>query len=181
MDSEMHPVSAAVEPLRAASLERAASEARAVIERVCGWMEAVDWDAQQAAPYPDSRQSRLGFQQAKARYTLVRLLTEEAPNEGYRSYRPNAPEPRVLSLGGMARFISSATENADTQYTAFIAKLTNKVGDVTEATLTGSHVWGHSILTVDGPNGCERWKTQMIVNVSKLGNMFNQWPTRKIK
>lgn len=181
MNSETHPVAAAVEPLRAASLERAASESRAVIERVCGWMEPAGWDAQEVAPYPDSRQSRLGFQQAKARYTLVRLLTEEAPRNGYRSYRPNEPEPRMLCLGSVARFISSATENADTQYTAFIAKLTNKVGDVSEATLTGSHVWGHSILTVEGPNGCERWKTQMIVNVSKLGNMFNQWPTRKVK
>lgn len=181
MNSETHPVVAAVEPLRTASLERAASEARAVIEKVCGWMEAAGWDAQEAAPYPNSNLSRLGYQKAKARYTLVRLLTEEAPSEGYRSYRPNEPEPRVLSLCGMARFISSATENANAQYTAFIAKLTEKVGDVTEATLTGSHVWGHSILKVEGPNGCERWKTQMIVNVSKLGNMFNQWPTRKVK
>jgi hypothetical protein len=27
----------------------------------------------------------------------------------------------------------------------------------------------------------ERWKTQQIVNVSRLGKLFNQWPTRQLQ
>ena len=26
-----------------------------------------------------------------------------------------------------------------------------------------------------------QWRTEMIINVSKLGALFNQWPTRKLK
>jgi hypothetical protein len=54
--------------------------------------------------------------------------------------------------------------------------------DHADASITGTHIWGHSVLTVTLPNGTvERWKTQQIVNQSKLGLLFNQWPSRKMK
>jgi hypothetical protein len=68
------------------------------------------------------------------------------------------------------------------QYTAFIQKLEGKVGAHTAAALDGSHVWGFSILTVTKADGTvEKWKTEQIINVSVLGKVFNQWPSRKVK
>lgn len=61
-----------------------------------------------------------------------------------------------------------------------MAKLIGKIGPVTSATIKGNHVWGHSVLTITNPDAVvEHWKTRQIVNVSKLGKLFNQWPTRK--
>ncbi len=64
----------------------------------------------------------------------------------------------------------------------FICKLVAKVGEVTEASIAGNHIWGESYLTVTTIAGAKQtWKTQQIVNVSVLGNYFNQWPTRLMK
>lgn len=80
------------------------------------------------------------------------------------------------------KFIQAAKADAAAQYEAFVAKLQQKIGEVKNATLKGNHVWSYSILTVEKPDGTvEHWKTQMIINVSKLGKMFNQFPTRKVK
>jgi len=82
----------------------------------------------------------------------------------------------------IAEFVSKAVEAAGAQYTAFIAKLEDKVGAHTAATLEGSHVWGYSFLTVTKADGAvEVWKTQQITNVSVHGLLFNQWPSRKVK
>ncbi|MNE44768.1 hypothetical protein D3C80_1390130 [compost metagenome] len=112
------------------------------------------------------------------------MLTErdipEGAYVGSRSMRD--PDPARMSPNGCALFVKQAQENASAQYDAFIAKLEAKIGEVTAAILSGEHVWGHSILTVTKADGTtEKWKTQMIVNVSVLGNLFNQWPTRKVK
>jgi hypothetical protein len=80
------------------------------------------------------------------------------------------------------RFITRAKEDAAAQYDSYVQKLIGKIGEVTAASLDGDHVWGFSYLTVTLPNGKkEVWKTQMIVNISKLGKLFNQFPTRKMK
>ena len=43
-------------------------------------------------------------------------------------------------------------------------------------------MWSYSFLYVTTPsNGDQCWKTQQIINQSKLGKLFNQFPTRKIK
>jgi len=96
--------------------------------------------------------------------------------------RNNDPEIIRISDDLVARFIKIAKEDAAIQYDEFVAKLVIKIGKVTDATLFGNHVWSFSILTVTKEDGSiEKWKTQMIVNISKLGKLFNQWPTRKMK
>ena len=79
------------------------------------------------------------------------------------------------------RFVQSAMEMAAAQYDAFVDQAGGKIGKCDAASLAGSHVWGHSILTVAKGETVERWKTQQIVNQSVLGTVFNQWPTRKLK
>ena len=81
------------------------------------------------------------------------------------------------------KFAASARETAAAEYDAFVAKLEAKIGDdVAAAELAGNHVWNHSTLTITRTDGSvERWRTSMIINVSKLGKLFNQFPTRKAK
>jgi hypothetical protein len=92
------------------------------------------------------------------------------------------PEFADMSAEKGEKFVQEARENAAFQYEAYVAKLNKKIGPAKSASLTGNHVWGYSFLTVVTESGeTQIWKTQMIVNVSKLGKLFNQFPTRKVK
>lgn len=181
----MSHIAKAVEPVRAEAIARATKEAFAVIARVEKELAEAGGDREKSAPYPNSRFcDKRSFNIKLGKYTLVRMLTEQDVEPGAyvgsRSF--GSPDPARMSPEGCAHFVKRAQEDASAQYDAFIAKLEAKIGEVTEATLKGEHVWGHSILTVTKADGSvERWKTQMIVNVSVLGNLFNQWPTRKVK
>lgn len=181
----MSHIAKAVEPVRAEAIARAAKEALAVIAKVEKELAEAGGDRQVYAPYPNSlREDKRSFTMKRSKYTLVRLLTERDFPEGV--YQPsrssNSPDPARMSPEGCECFVEMAKVDASAQYDAFIAKLETKIGEVTSAILTGEHVWGHSILTVTKADGTsEKWKTQMIVNVSVLGNLFNQWPSRKVK
>lgn len=88
----------------------------------------------------------------------------------------------VSTPEGAAKFILDEVQSAEAQYVEFACKLERKVGEVTEATLDGSHVWGLSVLTVKTVGGeTVKWQTRQITNTSVLGKRFPQWPSRVIK
>jgi hypothetical protein len=116
------------------------------------------------------------------------------------SHTPGTPNIVQVRQDLVQMLLKRAREDASTQYDAFIAKLTKKVveslnGEPDEVELSGDHVWGYSFLKVQkhspkvtSGNGSmfwttliETWKTQQIINVSKLGTLYNQWPSRKVK
>lgn len=178
-----HPVALAVEPQRKEALVRAEKDAKTIVEQVKVKLKEGGWDRAVTAPYPRSDIGCLAFQTKLGFYKLVRRVTKEKPAEDgiYRSRCMNDPDPCVMDSAGIAKFIKEAIDNADLAYTAFINKLVNKIGDCEDASLTGSHVWSYSILQVYKRDGIENWKTQQIVNCSKLGTLFNQWPSRQVK
>jgi hypothetical protein len=160
------PVGRAVHPLKAEAVKAANERAQAVVKSVTENLVKHGMDLNAAAPYPFSMSAWDNRAQAA-----------QAKN----SHRMNAPYVVVMSPDGIEHFIAQSEQVAAAEYDAFICKLVNKIGDCDSATLDGSHVWAHSILTVTKPTGVERWKTQQIWNVSKLGNEFPQWPTRLMK
>lgn len=176
-----NPIEVAVMPLKEAALERAATEAAAVIGRVKAKLEEAGWNRDAVAPYPKSwNVSREEFHKNLGKYRLFCALTKLANSKTCR--RPNEPCIVEMSEEGIARFIKDAKENAATAYDLYVAKLVHKIGETTEAKLEGNHVWGKSylhVVTAAGSKEC--WKTQTIINVSKLGKLFNQFPTRKVK
>ena len=186
------PVGRIVHPLKADAVKSAGDRARATIERVRADLEAHGWKLKDVAPYPRNSYDR----PARAKASLYGSLTKEdevasrawydaapeAEGEARREYfRAGRPEIVRMSERGCERHIATAEEVAAFEYDAFICKLVAKVGDCDDAALEGSHVWGHSILTVRKGDTVERWKTQQIWNVSKLGNPYPQWPTRIVK
>jgi hypothetical protein len=182
-----NPIEAAVMPLKAEAQDRAEQVARLLIAKVYAELEAAEWKINVVAPYPQSmRDSRKVYHEKKARQVFVTSLTT--------MFFPNGDKmnPVITRWDDMEfivrkddeaveRIVKRVRADAATQYDAFVAKLVQKVGAHDAATLVGSHVWGHSILTVQRGPVSERWKTQMIINVSKLGKLFNQFPTRKVK
>lgn len=152
----------AVSHLKAAAQDRAEQYARKVVADVQADI-AAKGGLSAAAPVPRAWQ---------------------APTETTFKYRA-AQQKRELYKAIMAsadKFVQDARDNAAAQYDAFVAKLNEKIGPVTRASLQGNHVWGYSNLTVVTAAGeTQVWRTQQILNVSKLGKVFNQYPTRRVK
>lgn len=173
-------VGAAIHPLKIDAVARARQLAEKRVATVLADLEAHGMDLQKAAPRADWR--RLHTAEAKeqnAKNALYSRLTKPV-GTGYR--REGDPDLREANPEGIDRFVASNEADAAMQYDMFICKMVSKVGDVLAATIDGSHVWGYSFLTVVTQSGKKQvWKTQQIVNVSSLGNYFNQWPTRLLK
>lgn len=182
------PISKAVEPLRKAAVQRAGDNAQGVIDKLHKELKENDYDAKKVAPYPHSISvwDREKHSRAKAKHDLVNRLfhhdherNRAAGNIGSSRDASRYVKPHPESH---ERFVNSAKEDAHAQYDAFVHKLHDKVGEHTSAELHGNHVWGHSLLHVKKADGStEKWKTQMIFKLSKLGKPHNQWPTRKVK
>lgn len=177
------PVGRAVHALKEDACLFAEGKARDVAERVRKELRENGWDIEKAAPYP--RRGHVGsfdYEKARARYSLFHRLTEPDPKLGYQSSRPGASRIVVMSEKQMDRFIDEAIRSAALQYDAFICKMVGKVGPAKDAVLEGSHVWGDSTLTVTLADGStERWHTQQIVNQTKYGQPYLQWPSRRMK
>lgn len=175
----MNKIEKAVMPLKKDAIKRAEQESLKIIEKVRKALEEAGNDLQIVAPYPDSmRMGRNEFMAVQSKYKIYRYLTQ---NRGC-TRRPKEPEYADMCQEYIDRFIEESKETAAFQYDTFVVKLIGKIGDVTKADLDGNHVWGYSFLNVVLPSGeNQKWKTQQIVNISKLGRLFNQWPTRKVK
>lgn len=174
----MDPIEQAVAPLKDAAVDRARTEATKLIERLLKKLAENGWDLNLVAPVPRSSLSRQDYIRARSTRDLYQSITTHTQT----SRRPSEPDIRARSADAESRFIQESVKDAAFQYDLFVAKLVKKIGAVQSARLQGDHVWGHSILTVVLDKGeVQRWKTQQIVNVSSLGKLFNQWPTRKVR
>lgn len=170
-----HPIEAAVTPLKGEAIERATKAFDNHVERVLAHMEACGWDLDVAFPRANSRMSRADYMIAQGKHGFAASLTRAAKVS--RSF--NEPNIRHRADDRIAQARQGVQEATAASYDAFVAKLVGKVGEVESAQIEGNHVWGRSTLTVRKAAGkVERWTTQMIVNVSSLGKVFNQWPTR---
>lgn len=177
-----NPIVAAVAPLKEDAIKRAEEEANKLIVHITKVLAEHDNDLEKAAPYPKScgpeYRSREDYMLKLSKHKLYGSVVKHRQGSR-RIYEPDFVD---VYQPYVDKFVDQAKKDAAFQYDAFVVKLVKKIGDTTEATLSGNHVWGFSILHVTLADGTKQnWKTQQIVNVSKLGKLFNQWPTRKQK
>lgn len=184
-----NPIAQALEPARLEAVARAEMETDFAIRRVLAKLADAGWDLDKVAPSPRNDYSRASYLAAKNYRGWVESLTERnqraveawASANRCSSYSPSAPSYVHRSPERERRFIDMAGEGASASFDGYVAKLIAKVGEVASATYEGTLWWG-SILTVTKLNGAvECWHTQQIINVSVLGKVFNQWPTRRMK
>lgn len=138
------------------------------------------WDAEKRYGYPSSNMSRLNYCSQKRRYELCHQYTEGT--QVSRSFcDPDIRRPRADNA---ARIAKQADEMAHAALEGYCAKLARKI----EATgvevvsikyVGGLNPWGWTHVLVNG--GEQIWRTKMIINVSCLGKLFNQWPTRQVR
>jgi hypothetical protein len=177
----MNPIEKAVLPLKKDAIARAKQAAEETIERMRVRLAEAGGDVNKAAPYPRSSSYGIDHAIARMRYNDFRSVVKADPAHRP-SYGMNGPYYVIMDDEKVARFIEQRMEWAAADYDSFVIKLVAKIGDVKKAKLHGNHVWGYSTLIVTKPDGeVQAWKTQQIVNHSKLGKPFNQWPTRRMK
>lgn len=181
-------ISQAVAPLRDRAIEAAEIRQREYLDRVKKVLEDNDWDLIKVAPDPHSNMGRKAYIAAKDRHNFFSSITV------YDEERTGVPRSRFFSFRAKQHFvkwneeaaersIEMAKRDAAASYDAYVVKLEKKVGAHTAATLRplGS-LWSYSFVDVTLPDGTVQcWKTQMILNHSSLGRLFNQWPTRVVK
>lgn len=177
-----HPVAKAVEPLREEARTHARQQSQKIVDKIAILLTESGNDRRVASPFPDSFYSS-GYRKASNLYKLVHSLTKG--RKGVTDRRE--PDYADMCDVRVEHFLHEAAERASEAYTRYIIKMVGKIGNCTSATLTGSHVWSHSILTVKKGKGrgkpmeVENWKTQQVINFSKHGLSFPQWPSRLMK
>lgn len=174
-----NPIEDAVNPLKVDAVAKARTWAVDVVAKLTAELEANNMDSRLVAPYPKSTSPKFHVELVK--YKTLSFITEWDYVAQPGSRTMNGPCIVKVDAERVAKFIKEAEEDAAAQYVAFVKKLVSKIGDCVTATLHGNHVWDSSILLVTKTTGVECWKTQSIINVSKLGKFFQQWPTRKMK
>jgi len=172
-----NPIEAAVAPLRAASIARAVATVKAHVEHIIA-THPVGFAFSEKYPKPDSWTTgrKAYLSRENERRFLKSVLKVEATNHTFR-----APEfVTGTNEAGIASLIEQTERDAAASFDAYVAKLTGKVGECDSASVVGA-LWEGSILTVTKGEKTERWTTKQIINVSCLGKLFNQWPTRLAK
>lgn len=87
-----------------------------------------------------------------------------------------------IARKGLATLVDEAGEHAENDYMAWIAKMTEKIGKVVVDAAMAGNPWTGSTLSVTCVDGEKQtWHTQMIINQSKYQNLFNQFPSRRVK
>ena len=137
-----------------------------------------DWDIDKLAPAPNSKLGRDAYKAAEANRSFYMNLTDSGattPSFRVSSIRKASPAKR-------ASMIANAAEGAEASYLAWVTKMVDKIGkSVESAEMTGSP-WTGSKLSVKSHDGeSQTWHTQMIINQSKYGTLFNQFPSRRLK
>ena len=167
-------IAQAVAPLKVPAVEEAVARASHHIETLVTQYQTTDLNV--VAPFPNSlRMSKRQYIEAKAKRSHLQAILKPVQH-GYGAHDPiileRDPEREQRYLDGVRAAVSA-------EFDAYVAKLEGKVGQgVLEATVSGNYLWQGSTLTVRKAEGVEQWHTQQIVNVSVLGKLFNQWPTR---
>lgn len=178
------PIAKAVAPIKEDAIARAEKDAREYSAKLIKQIEEAGNDLNKVAPYPRSTNvSREQYRNAMNRHNLYVSITT-ARKDNVQRHWSDATTPYYVDAcpAKIEVFVETAKITAAEQYDAFVHKLVKKVGETTEASLTGNHVWGYSVLHVTLPSGeKQKWQTQQIVNCSVYGLLFNQWPTRQIK
>lgn len=172
------PIAVAIEPLRALSVNSAERKARSIIADAHKELAAGGYDLKVVAPRPSRKlMTTEEYERMTAKRILLASLTDRASSSGVDS------EVCVQSDSAEARFIEQAKAGASFEFDKYVVKMVEKIGSVVSAELDSrfsNNLWSYSILNVVTAGGeQQQWKTQQIVNVSKLGKLFNQWPTRQ--
>lgn len=174
----MNPIETVVLPLKNDAMDRAEKEARAAIADARKELAAANNDIKAVAPYPGFG-AQGNYLAMLFKYKFFSAITTWRDGQSVGLHTPCFVD---VDPNKVRKYIKETREHAAEHYDLFVEKLNKKIGTVQTAQLEGNHVWSYSFLRVVTSAGEKQtWKTQTIMNRSKLGKIFPQFPTRKVK
>lgn len=137
-------------------------------------LEKHDWDLDKAAPRPTGTTSKERYRSMNEKRNFLASLTVA------KSLRES--NIRVPSSAKKTQLKEDAARNAHESYMAWVNKIIDKIGKIVQSAEMHGDPWTGSTLSVVTQDGEEQtWSTKMIVNASKYGTLFNQFPSRRVK
>lgn len=168
----------AVLPLKEQAIKEADYRTRERIANCIAKLIAAEWNLDVVAPAGDYKADNEVKYRTKngLRAFYLHFVKKVHTNV----FARNTPAIVEVDNDGIEHMVTVARRDAAEQFEIYVAKLNGKINDeVMSAALAGTSVWSESHLTVVTRNkGTQVWHTQIIVNFSKLGKIFNQFPTR---
>jgi hypothetical protein len=136
-------------------------------------------DLEIVAPYPKSNIGRNAYIAAVELRNFATKYFKSTATYGRGMHDPNIVA-RVDDAKLEEILEASAKKATEMHFDGYIIKLAGKIGKtIAEAELVGG-LWNDSVLTIKAVDGeVQVWHTHCIWNVSCLGRIFNQWPTRR--
>ena len=132
------------------------------------------------APYPsmsDFTSDRTSILAGK------RVTTRHFDEAGYNGAKEKHESYKMFVTMKREEYVEMNGKQAHESFMAWICKMAAKIGKkVLKADMTGVDPWAESVLAVETEGGDEQiWHTRMIINRSKYGKMFHQFPSRRVR
>lgn len=173
-----NPIELALKPLEDEAVRQTRERVDEKIKSAVKEVEASNGKLNEFVKYPSGWDA--DYRHKVARYKFFHSIFTPADRE--RRYIIDIDTKYVLDPKGVERLHKEAEEKSRFQYRAYLAKMNAKIGEVISADLKGTSLWNESFLTVvKSDNVTEIWKTRLVLNQSKYGLPFFQFPTRKVK
>jgi hypothetical protein len=141
-----------------------------------------DWDLNKLVPRMKNIYDRKAYIEYQRYKQKIQTITTPDKDKNPIVLRFDGPYYLQMAPGKIEAFLKSMEKDAEESFDSYIAKLAQKIGQEIKSADVQGNLWNGSVLeVVTLANEVQRWKTQIIINRSKLGLLFNQYPTRLMK
>lgn len=153
-----------------------------LIDNVTKRLKENDWDLQKVAPSPRTLFDRKAYMESRRFRETIGKFTSLDRNKNRISRSPSDPEYVIIDSGKVSRYLDYMEKEAEASFDAYIAKLAGKIGQEIKSAEVRGNLWqGSNLRIVTMADEEQIWNTKIIINRSKLGLLFNQYPTRRAK
>jgi hypothetical protein len=141
-----------------------------------------DWDLQKVAPSPRTLYDRKAYMESRRFRQTIGMFTTLDRSRNRISRSMSDPEYVILDKGKVGRYLDHMEKEAEESFNSYIAKLAGKIGQEIKSAEVQGNLWqGSTLRIVTLTDETQIWNTKIIINRSKLGLLFNQYPTRRAK
>ena len=143
------------------------------------------WDINKTAPEPSI--NSYNYREASEKRTTLLVITDDKePNNTDKLLSTGrfGSGPQILrkpSIIKKKKFVKLEIEAAGNSYDNWVGKMVVKIGKpVTQATFIGDPWRGSNLKVTTSDGEIQEWKTKVIINYSKYGTAFHQFPSHKL-
>ena len=181
--AESSIIAKATQPLKEEALRETQKKADAFAASIKRELEEHNFDVSAIVPPLPSLGRNVDVWSPEYKEYQNRKKTRDAERNVYLQFLKRDADGYSWSSQLEDHYVQVCLEGVAQQYDSFVAKMNHKIENPVAAEFAWvRNVWGDSRLLVTLADGTkELWQTKIILNVSKLGKLFNQWPTRRLK